>query len=135
LVSSCFWDFIDQFKYLFCMLHSALSVKLILSLSDPQLTPATVQIQYCNSLNSICSLFWLYIWDHYIHNLYISWFISSNEILSIIRLIMMSLWRHSAPNFTECYIFWKCVYLTIIWDHYIHNLYISWFISSNEIHQ
>jgi hypothetical protein len=47
------WDFIGQFKYLFCMLRSALSVKLILSLSDPQLTPATVQIQYCNSLNSM----------------------------------------------------------------------------------
>jgi hypothetical protein len=25
----------------------------------------------------------------------------------------MSLWRHNAPNFTECYIFWKFVYLTI----------------------
>ena len=25
----------------------------------------------------------------------------------------MSLWRHSAPNFTESYIFWKFVYLTI----------------------
>jgi len=47
------WDFIGQFKYLFCMLRSASSVKLILSLSDPQLTPATVQIQYCNSLNSM----------------------------------------------------------------------------------
>jgi hypothetical protein len=65
-------------------------------------------------LKSIFSLFWLYIWDHYIHNLYISWFISNNEtIFSIIRLIMMSLWRHSAPNFTESYIFWKFIYLTI----------------------
>ena len=25
----------------------------------------------------------------------------------------MSLWRHSAPNFTESYIFWKFVYITI----------------------
>jgi hypothetical protein len=33
-------------------------------------------------LKSIFSLFWLYIWYHYvyIHNLYILWFISSNEI-------------------------------------------------------
>ena len=31
-------------------------------------------------LKSIFSLFRLYIWDHYIHNLYISWFISSNEM-------------------------------------------------------
>ena len=25
----------------------------------------------------------------------------------------MSLWRHNSPNFTESYIFWKFVYLTI----------------------
>jgi hypothetical protein len=110
----------------------------------------------------------------YTQFLYILWFISSNEIhqqitnvsvnnciyfkyslctlniLSIIRLIMMSLWRHSAPNFTERYIFWKFVYITIklvncfysmssiivyMRPLYTQYLYISWFISSNEIHQ
>jgi hypothetical protein len=35
------------------------------------------------------------------------------RLLNINLLIMMTLWRHNAPNFTERYIFWKFVYITI----------------------
>jgi hypothetical protein len=38
-----------------------------LSLSDPQLTPATVQIQYCNSLNSMTFGFSWYSGCTYFH--------------------------------------------------------------------
>ena len=61
-----------------------------------------------------CSIWcwWKTVEVYKIAKMYIE-YVSLLSIFSISRLIMVSLWRHSAPNLTERYIFWKCVNITI----------------------
>jgi small-conductance mechanosensitive channel len=92
----------------------------------------SLSITSARPLKSISSFFWMYIWYHYVYIHNLCTFYDSFQVMKLlIRLIMMSLWRHSAPNITERYIFKKIVNITIILVNCFYSMSsIIWGVAS-----